>query len=146
MARDVPDSQKMSDQAVVDQTPTFLIAGHVTKSNSSTCALYALGQEPVMQEKLHEELLTVKTETPTMDELNALPYLDMVVRETLHLHAPITVMIHEVIKDDVIPLSKPYTDRLGRRHHGIKIAKGNRVVVPILAIHRSKKIWGEDAL
>ena len=26
------------------------------------------------------------------------------------------------------------------------IAKGNRVVVPFLAVNQSKKIWGEDAL
>ncbi|KAI0360869.1 cytochrome P450 [Trametes cingulata] len=146
MAKDVPESQRLSDTAVVHQIPTFLLAGHVTTSHSATWALYALSQKPALQQKLREELLTVPTETPSMDELNALPFLDMVVRETLRLYAPITMIVREAMKDDVIPLSEPFTDRFGNVHYGIKIAKGNRVVIPILAIHRSKMIWGEDAL
>ena len=34
-----------------------------------------------MQKKLREELWTLETDTPTMDELSSLPYLDAVVRE-----------------------------------------------------------------
>ncbi|KAI0360870.1 cytochrome P450 [Trametes cingulata] len=146
MATDLPDSQRLSDADVTGQIPTFLIAGHLTTSNSATWALYALSLNPTIQQKLREELLTMQTDTPTMDELNALPYLDAVVRETLRLHTPVTMLIREAAKDDVIPVSEPFTDRYGRVHHGIKIAKGNRVIVPILAVHRSKAIWGEDAL
>jgi hypothetical protein len=36
-----------------------------------------------IQVKLREELTTVPTDNPSMDELNAPPYLDAVVRETL---------------------------------------------------------------
>ncbi|KAI0373445.1 cytochrome P450 [Pilatotrama ljubarskyi] len=146
MAKDLPESQKLSDEDVVGQIPTFLLAGHVTTSNSATWALYSLSQKPDVQQKLRQELLTVQTDTPTMEELNALPYLDAVVRETLRLHSPVTMLIREAAKDDVIPLSEPITDRNGKVHYGIKIAKGNKVVVPILAVHRSKAIWGEDAL
>ena len=55
-----------------------------------------------------------------MDELNALPYLDAVVRETLRLHSPITFLVREAKKDDVIPLSEPFTDRYGRVHKEIR--------------------------
>ncbi|KAI0360871.1 cytochrome P450 [Trametes cingulata] len=145
MAKDLPESQRLSDEDVVGQIPTFLLAGHATTSNSVTWALYSLSQKLDVQQKLREELLTVQTETPTMEELNALPYLDAVLRETLRLHSPVTMLIREAAKDDVIPLNEPVTDRYGKVHYTIKIAKGNKVVVPILAIHRSKAIWGEDA-
>ena len=73
-----------------------------------------------MQQKLRDELLTVETDTPTMDELNALPYLDMVVHESLRLHAPVPTTIRIPIKDDVIPVSAPFTDRNGNVQDSIK--------------------------
>ncbi|KAI0824047.1 cytochrome P450 [Trametes gibbosa] len=146
LATDVPESQRLSDADVTGQIPTFLLAGHETTSTATTWALYALCKTPEVQKKLRKELLTVPTETPTMDELSALPYLDKVVRETLRLHSPLTALVRQARKDDVIPLSKPVVDRYGKEHHGIRIAKGNKVVIPIIAMHRSKEIWGEDAL
>jgi hypothetical protein len=55
-----------------------------------------------------------------MDELNALPYLDCVVREALRIHAPVPATIRVAMKDDIIPLSSPFIDRLGRTQHSIK--------------------------
>ncbi|KAI0633800.1 cytochrome P450 [Trametes polyzona] len=146
MATDIPEDQKLSDQDVLGQIPTFLLAGHETTSTATTWALYALTKKPSIQQKLREELLAVETDTPTMEQLSALPFLDAVVRETLRLHAPLTQLVREAKKDDVIPLSEPYIDRYGREHNEIRIGKGNKVVIPILAMQRSKTIWGEDAL
>jgi hypothetical protein len=42
-----------------------------------------------IQTRLRNELLTVDNENPSMDDLNALPYLDCVVRETMRAHAPV---------------------------------------------------------
>jgi cytochrome P450 len=59
-------------------------------STAATWALFALTQNVAVQTRLRDELLTVSTDNPSMDELNALPFLDCVVRETLRLHAPVT--------------------------------------------------------
>ena len=99
---------------------SFLLAGHETTATASTWALYALSQKPDIQQKLREELFSISTDTPTMDELNSLPYLDAVVRETLRLHSPVTFIVREAKKDDVIPLSEPITDRYGRAHREIR--------------------------
>ena len=77
-------------------------------------------QNPRVQQKLREELLTLETETPSMDELNGLPYLDMVVRESLRLHAPVPTTIRVATKDDVIPVSASFTDRNGDVQDNIK--------------------------
>ncbi|KAH9894817.1 cytochrome P450 [Cubamyces lactineus] len=146
MAKDVPENQRLSDEDVLGQIPTFLLAGHETTATASTWALYALSQRPDIQQKLREELLSVDTDTPTMDELNALPYLDAVVRETLRLHSPITFLVREAKRDDVIPLSEPFTDCYGKVHKEIRVAKGNKVALPVIAMHRLKEIWGEDAM
>ena len=47
--------------------------------------LYALAQRPEVQARLREELLSVSSDTPTMDELYALPFLDAVLKETMRL-------------------------------------------------------------
>jgi cytochrome P450 len=139
------DSQRLSDEDVLAQVPTFLVAGHETTSTATTWALFALTQAPDVQTKLREELLSVSTETPSMDELSALPYLDAVVRETLRLHSPVPSSIRIAMKDDVIPLNTPFLDKNKETQYGIKVNKGDTIFIPILAINRSKNIWGEDA-
>lgn len=49
-----------------------------------------------------------------MDQLNALPYLDMVVRETMRLHPPVMASLRVSEKDDILPLSAPIVDRSGK--------------------------------
>lgn len=124
---------------------SFLVAGHETTSNATTWCLYALTQAPDVQQKLREELLTVATDNPTMDELNALPYLDAVVRETMRVHAPVPSSIRIATRDDVIPLNTPYVDVRGQVHDAVRVSKGSPIFIPILAINRSKALWGEDA-
>ncbi|KIJ62084.1 hypothetical protein HYDPIDRAFT_114926 [Hydnomerulius pinastri MD-312] len=145
MATDVPESQKLKDEDVLAQVPTFLVAGHETTSTSTTWALYALTQAPEVQAKLREELLSVDTDTPSMEDLMALPYLDAVVRETLRVHAPVPNTIRIAMKDDVLPLEHPFTDKNGVVHDGIKISKGDPIFIPILVINRSEQLWGPDA-
>ena len=120
------------------EIPTFIVAGHETTrffyrlfhrslysshylSNATTWALFALSsQNPDAQTKLRNELLTVLNDNPTMDELNALPYLDAVVRETLRLHAPVSMTSRVAMKDDVLPLAIPFSDSKGVIHHEIR--------------------------
>ncbi|KAG6820051.1 hypothetical protein H0H93_006066 [Arthromyces matolae] len=145
MATDIPEHQRMTDEDVLAQIPTFLVAGHETTSTGTTWALYALTQDKTIQNKLREELLAVETDNPTMDQLNALPYLDMVVRETLRVHCPVPSTIRISIKDDVVPLGQPITDLKGVVRDSIHISKGQMLFIPILAINRDPSIWGEDA-
>ncbi|KAG1903374.1 cytochrome P450 [Suillus fuscotomentosus] len=141
MATDIPENQRISDEDV----PTFLVVGHETTSTSTTWALYALCLRPDIQTKLREELLTVETETPSMDELMALSYLDAVVRETLRLHPPVPSTVRIAMKDDILPVDTPFTDKYGVVHNGIKVSKGDPIFIPILAINRSEAIWRADA-
>ncbi|KAH7910527.1 cytochrome P450, partial [Hygrophoropsis aurantiaca] len=145
MATDIPDNQKLSDEEVLAQVPTFLVTGHETTSTAMTWTLFALTQHPEVQAKLRQELLTVESETPSMDELLALPYLDGVVREALRVHPPVPGTIRVAMKDDVIPLDTPVTDKNGRVLTEIKVSKGDYIGIPILAINRSEALWGPDA-
>lgn len=75
---------------------------------------------PKAQKKLRDELLQVSSDSPSMDELNALPYLDAVVRETLRLYAPLPFTFRVSVKDDVLPLSTPVRDKVGKVHESLQ--------------------------
>ena len=93
--------------------PTFIVAGHETTSTGTMWTLFSLAQHPEVQLELREELLTLESENPTTEELQALPYLDMVVKESLRHHSPVPMTIRQAVTDDIIPCSIPYKDRHG---------------------------------
>ncbi|KAJ7753000.1 cytochrome P450 [Mycena metata] len=161
-AKNVSPSQRLSEKDVLAQVPTFLVAGHETTSTAMIWALFALTQNVPAQTRLRAELLRVPTDLPTMEELNALPYLDCVVREALRLYAPVPWTSRVATADDIVPLSTPWTDANGTVHetlrlapefflmtlnrlHKIRISKGQAIMIPIAAINRDKEIWGADA-
>jgi hypothetical protein len=105
-----------------------------------------------------------------MEELNHLPYLENVVREVLRLYSPVHQSVRVAVQDDVVQLDKPFvdvkgvtqhelryvdvekflssSDRFGRADYFVckyRIRKGDLVTVPIMRLHKSKEIWGEDA-
>ncbi|OBZ66502.1 hypothetical protein A0H81_13684 [Grifola frondosa] len=129
MSTDIPEGQRLEDEDVLAQVPTFLVAGHETTSTATTWCLFALTQAPEVQRKLREELFTISTDTPSMDELMSLPYLDAVIRETLRVHAPVPATMRVATKDDDC----------------IRISKDSPIIIPILAINRMKELWGEDS-
>lgn len=51
----------------------------------------------------------------------------------------------QAVEEDVIPLSEPVTTKDGEVLDSLNIRKGDGIIIPIYAIHRSKMIWGEDA-
>ncbi|KAJ6448700.1 cytochrome P450 [Mycena sanguinolenta] len=154
LSPNVPESHRMGDAEVLAQIPSFLFAGHETTRfiasilicSSVSWALHALSLRPDVQSKLREEFLTLSTENPTMDELNSLPYLEGIVRETMRIHAPVVHTQRMAMADDVLPLSKPYTDKQGKSHESLPISKGQMIHIPILAVNTDKEIWGDDAL
>ncbi|TFK46540.1 cytochrome P450 [Heliocybe sulcata] len=145
MAEDIPERERLTDAQVLAQVPTFVIAGHDSTSTGHTWCLYALSLNQSAQSKLRSEIHSVSSDTPSMEELNNLPYLDAVVRETMRVHPPVPMTVRVATKDDVIPLNKPFVNRKGTEQSTFAIAKGENITLPIDLIGRSKDIWGDDA-
>lgn len=115
---------------------SYYIEGHETTATSLCWTLFTLSLDPVAQDKLRSEL-SASSESPTAEQLDALPYLDMVVKETLRLHPPIENIFREAQTDGIIPLRKPL------------ISKGRTwdvLMLPILALGRMKEMRGENAM
>jgi cytochrome P450 len=73
-----------------------------------------------VQQRLREEVMACPTPTPSMDDLNALSYLDAVVRETLRLHPAIPGTARIANKDEDIPVGNGYTDRNGVKRDSVR--------------------------
>ncbi|KAG1815929.1 cytochrome P450 [Suillus subaureus] len=134
----------MSKEEIVAQVKVLLVAGYETTSSESW-ALIELSRHPDVQTSLREELLAFNAD-PTYDQLKAdLPYLDVVVHETLRLHPPVGELTRLAAADDIIPLSEPVHTESGEMTNSIYIGKGTLIMIPVAAINRSSAIWGPDA-
>lgn len=81
------ESRGFSEQEVVDNVTTMLLAGEDTTANSLAWAIYFLVRYPAVQTRLREEINTaLGPELPSSAEpLRRLPYLDGVVHESMRL-------------------------------------------------------------
>ncbi|KAJ7289234.1 cytochrome P450 [Mycena rebaudengoi] len=145
-SKDIPESQRLSDKDVLARECSSANTGLLELNDNDRGSHLPRRWARDYENRLRDELLTVSTDNPTMDELNALVYLDYVVRETLRLHAPVPFAGRMAIRDDVIPLSTPYTDVNGTVHESLRILKGQDVVLPIRELNRDPEIWGPDSL
>jgi cytochrome P450 len=85
-----------SDKQVRDHVITLLFAGHETTANWLTWALYLLARHPAVRENLVHELATVVAgRCPSTEDLVHLPYLEMVLTETLRLYPPAWVLLRQ---------------------------------------------------
>lgn len=85
--------------------------------------IHGLCENPNFQRKLRAEVSAMITEAPTYDELNSLPLLDAAVREGLRTYSIDPVAYRSTAEDTVLPLSKPYVDKVGKKQTSILCVK-----------------------
>ncbi|KAJ4486950.1 cytochrome P450 [Lentinula lateritia] len=111
--------------------------------------LSLLSKHPDIQEKLRQEVTEARRnnngEDLSYNELNSLPYLDAVCRESLRLYAPVTSMSRYTLQDTVVPLSKPITGVDGIKIREISVPRGTNVVISLYNANRNEELWGPDA-
>ena len=87
-ARD-EEGRGLTDEEIRDQLLTLFVASHETSANALAWAFYLLAQHPQVTGKLLDELdRELKGEAPTAADLERLPYLEQVAKETLRLYPP----------------------------------------------------------
>ena len=93
------DGQAMSEQQLLDEAVTMLLAGHETTALTLMYSVYLLSKNPAVAAKLQAELDTQLQGRPvTAAALTNLPYLDAVVRESMRLYPPAYAFGREVIE------------------------------------------------
>ncbi|ODN76883.1 hypothetical protein L202_05470 [Cryptococcus amylolentus CBS 6039] len=143
-ATSCPD-ERLTDEEILDQVNTFMLAGYETTSTALCWCIYSLAKHPEIQERLRQELLEISEQQPDIDTLNALPYLDAVIKESLRLSAPVPLALREASQDISIPLSTPITGKDGNLMDRVEVGKGTTILMPISNANTQLSIWGPRA-
>lgn len=104
-----------------------MLAGNETSSTALTWLLYRLALHKDVQDRLRAECQAVPNDRPSMDEVNALPFLDQCVHESLRFDNPVANTIREAVTDQVIPLSEPVMGRDGKMMSEVHVKKGTTI-------------------
>ena len=93
LSAECPDSgkQTLSDDEIAASCVIFLLAGYETSSTTLGLVCYHLATNPDVQDKLQEEIDNAwrdELQPPAYEIVHELPYLDMVISETLRLYPP----------------------------------------------------------
>ncbi|KAI0737388.1 cytochrome P450 [Daedaleopsis nitida] len=143
------EEDKLSDEEIIAQMSTFIVAGVDTTSNAMSRILHLLAEHQDVQDKLRQELLNARElygDVIPYDELSQLPYLDAVCRETLRLHAPVNMVRREAKRDTVLPLAQTIRGVDGSVMNEIPVPKGTFMFCNLRLCNTNEALWGEDAL
>ena len=98
--RDEDDGSRMTDQQLRDEVLTLFIAGHETTAIALSWTWYLLAQHPEVEAQLVAELQSVLAgRSPTVADLPALKYTEMVVLESMRLYPPAWLIGREAIEE-----------------------------------------------
>ncbi|KAF8643360.1 hypothetical protein AX16_009088 [Volvariella volvacea WC 439] len=137
------ESGKIGHDELLDHISMFIMAGSETTSQTIGYALWELGRNPDVQRKLREEGFAFSSD-PTYDDIQGkMPYLDAFARETLRMHPAAPYMERVSVKDDILPLRHPITQKDGTAITEVAIKAGQTVVIPIFSISRESAVWGD---
>ncbi|MCW2782341.1 MAG: cytochrome [Marmoricola sp.] len=93
------DGDSFSDDDVVNHMIFLMMAAHDTTTATTTAAVYYLAKHPEWQERARAESDALGDSDPGIDGLEGLETLDLVVKETLRLVAPVPAMMRKAVKD-----------------------------------------------
>ena len=125
----VEDEQgRMSDKQLRDEAMTLIFAGHETTAHALTWTWYLLAKNPDKVAMMREELGRVLNgRSPEVEDLPNLPYLEMVVKESLRLLPSVWAYAREAQRDLVI--------------EGYEIKKGQTITISHIAMGRNPKYY-----
>ena len=130
------ESGGFTDEELVNQLMTFLVAGHETTASALTWAVYMICKNRDVQERLRKEVVDRLPDpmnqgsTITNVDIDSMPYLNAVCNEVLRLYPPVALTVREAARD---------TSILGQA-----IPKGTSIIIPPWAVNASTELWGSN--
>ncbi|KAL6283885.1 hypothetical protein ACE6H2_014814 [Prunus campanulata] len=122
---DDDEGDKLSDQEVIDNIVSLVVAGYVSTSLASMWAIYYLAKFPTVLEKLREENLAIsQTKTGdfiTSEDVSNLKYTNKVVEETIRMANIAQILFRLATKE--------------AEYKGYKIPKGWHVILWVRYLH-----------
>lgn len=132
-ASDTEGGGRLTNDEVIDQALTFLMAGHDTTASTLACAFAELARHPAWQDRVREELAReLGDRPPTAEDLPRLVWTSRVIRETMRLYPASHSQGRSPVQDEVLG--------------GYLIPAGSTVVVSSYALHRAPGNWEDPDL
>jgi cytochrome P450 len=127
VASDPATGRSLSDDEIRDELVAFMLAGHDTTATTLTYALWALGHDPDMQDKVLAEVVAIGDRGLTPEDVPALRYTLQVLHEALRLCPPAAATGRMALRDIEID--------------GYRVDAGTMLIVGIYALHRDPALW-----
>ena len=119
----------------------FAFAGHDTTGHTLTWLFYELANNLKIQDKLIKEVDKFFKEQGNRqikyDDFQRLPYMRRCIAETLRLWPALANGTYRELQ---------YDDYISINESNVMIPKGTYIQIPNIIRHRSKELWGDDAL
>jgi cytochrome P450 len=126
--RDEETGRGMTDGQLRDEAVTLLLAGHETTANALAWTFHLLSRHPETLERLRAEAVeTLGDRAPGPGDLQALPFTEQVLRESMRLYPPIWALERRAVAED----------ELG----GYRIPRGSTVILSPWVTHRHPAFW-----
>ncbi|MGB9183773.1 MAG: cytochrome P450 [Solirubrobacteraceae bacterium] len=123
------EGERFSDDDVVNHMIFTMMAAHDTSTITLAMMGYYLARHPEWQDRLRTESQALGKAAIGYDDLDALPSMDLVFKETLRMNAPVGTLARRAIKDTEID--------------GRYIPKGTRLMLGIYVTQRMQPWWRE---
>ncbi|KAJ7903560.1 cytochrome P450 monooxygenase [Mycena olivaceomarginata] len=133
-------AQTTDPKLIMDQTMNVMFAGRDTTAATITFLTYCLATHPAILTRLRAEILAQLGDIriPTFEDIKHMKLLRAAINETLRLFPPVPGNVRSAVKATTLPPDTPG----GKPYY---IPKGAKVPFSIMAMHKSKEYWGEDA-
>jgi cytochrome P450 len=126
------EDEALSDEQVLDETLTLMLAGFETTANALSWTWWLLDRHPDAGRRLREEIAAVLGgERASYDDVSRLPYTMATIAETLRLRPPAWMLEREV--------------RTPIRLNGMTAPAGTTILTSPWILHHDRRSWGEDA-
>jgi cytochrome P450 len=128
-ATDPQTGRALDREAIRDELIVFLLAGHDTTATTLAYALWALGRNPEMQERVAAEAMALGDRSLVVEDVPNLPYTVQVLHEALRICPPAPALGRLAMTDAVVD--------------GYRIPAGTNVIVGAYALHHDPALWVE---
>ncbi|HET7735363.1 MAG TPA: cytochrome P450 [Nocardioidaceae bacterium] len=93
------EGDAFTDEDVINHMIFLMMAAHDTSTITTAAAAYFLAKHPEWQERARAESDRLGERSPHIDDLDSLTTLDLVIKETLRLVAPVPIVMRKTVED-----------------------------------------------
>lgn len=128
-ARDKETGEAMTNNEMIDEVMTLIVAGHETSACTLNWVWYFLALHPDAEQQVQAEADSLSSDIPGFEDLMNMPYVKQVVEEALRLYPPVWMFSRKAINDD----------QLGDYF----VPAGTGIYIAPYFLHRLPEIWPE---